>query len=137
MKNRLKALNVEYFQISRSVLSKRKCSVDGQTTASHNVTAKTQIQIYDISESKCMSKHRSKIWVLLDHKNWLNYENINHLSYLYQNLSFPRNIWRTKVFQLLFFFTILYWLHERVTWEFVTLRKPMLTEAKPKFTLIF
>ena len=65
----MKVLNVEYFQILRSVLSNRKCSVDGMTTASHNVTAKTQIQIYDTSESKCMSKHRSKICVLLDHKN--------------------------------------------------------------------
>ena len=31
----------------------------------------------------------------------------------------------------------IYWLHERVTWEIVTPRKPLLTEAKPKMTLIF
>ena len=30
-----------------------------------------------------------------------------------------------------------YWLHERVTWEIVTPRKPMSTEAKPRLTLVF
>ena len=30
-----------------------------------------------------------------------------------------------------------YWLHERVTWEIVTLIKPMSTEAKPRLTLVF
>ena len=30
-----------------------------------------------------------------------------------------------------------YWLHERVTWEIVIPRKPMLTEAKPRLTLVF
>ena len=30
-----------------------------------------------------------------------------------------------------------YWLHERVTWEIVTPRIPMLTEGEPRLTLVF
>ena len=30
-----------------------------------------------------------------------------------------------------------YWLHESVTWDIVTLKKTMVTEAKPRLTLVF
>ena len=42
------------------------------------------------------------------------------------------------IVRIIFHWVIIYryWLHERVSWEFFTLRKTMSTEAKPKLTFV-
>ena len=66
-----------------------------------------------------------------------NFSSIPFLDKFFKLIEIHFNIFINIFIYYLIIILYKYWLHERVTWEIVILKKPMSTKAKPKLTLVF